>query len=388
MNNPIRILAAYLISMGASLGVANADSSLLLTAEPGRIMHDAANPPRPHDWPAAWPWPLPWNGDNWNTDSSYRYGPSLIRYDGNKLHFWACSEGDGEVADYIRYKHSSDGGISWGQETIALAPTVGGDDGWAICDPNVIKVGAYYYLAYTATTDSTNGGLDNHIFVARSTQPDRNYAKWNGSGWGGSPKAIISYNGPPDRWGYGEPNMVVVGDTLYLYYTDGEATAKTRVATANANSSNWPATLVQRGLAIANRDFAEDQTDVKFLPEVNLFIATAIANRFTTMSYLHVWWSADGLSFQAVNNDNVTANLQVKAHNLGMSGDYLGHAKMGGEEYIAYSYTGPYGDWGRWNTWLNPIVLSAASWTAVVPPPVPAPGFNLAPILQLLLDED
>ncbi|NNC98617.1 MAG: hypothetical protein HKN85_00385 [Gammaproteobacteria bacterium] len=377
-----RLLSAFLCVLCLELAPARADSSLSLTAKPGTMIHDATYLPPPFWWPPG----APWNGEGQNEDASYRYGPSLIRYDGNKLHFWACSEGDSEVADYIRYKHSDDGGASWGQEAIALAPTVGSDDGWAVCDPNVIKIGIYFYLAYTATTDSSNGGLDNQIFVARATAPDGPYSKWNGTGWGGNPKPIVTYNGPPTSWGYGEPNMVVVGDTLYLYYTDGEATGRTRVATANANSTDWPATLVQRGYAIADRDSYEDQTDVKYLPEVNLFIATAIGERFTMWSYVHVWWSSDGLSFQPVDNDEVTENVIPKAHNMGMSGDYLGHARMGGQEYISYSYTGPGGSWGRWNTWLNPVTISGAGWSAV-PPAQEEPMISIMPILMLLLDE-
>ena len=353
-------------------------TSLELNAQPGRLIHDATYLPRPDYWPIDWPW----DGDGLNTKTSYRYGPSLIRYHSQNLHFWACSEGDSGVADYIRYKHSADGGISWSKERIALAPTIGSEDGWAVCDPNVIRVGGYYYMAYTATAESFGAGLNNHVFLARSREPDGNYRKWNGSGWGGNPRPILRYTGIRNKWGLGEPNMVVKGATLYLYYTEDQGVAKTRVATAPVADPNWPAKLTQKGYAIENRNWAEDQTDVKYLPQVNRFIATATANRFSPDSYVHVWQSTDGLRFQPVSNDRVTKNLQITAHNLGMSGNFLGHAEMGKKEYIAYSYTGPQGEWGRWNTWLNPVSITGAGWVQ----PKQIRATDISSILMLILD--
>ena len=356
--------------------ITQAQGSLAFSALPGRLIHDATYLPRPSYWPPDWPW----DGTNMNTGPSYRYGPALVRYNDNNLHFWACSEGDEDVADYIRYKNSTDGGVTWSTEVIAMAPTIGSDDGWAICDPNVIKVGSYYYLAYTATASSLGAGLNNHVFIARSFSPDKNFKKWNGSGWGGNPKPIIRYTGPVNKWGLGEPNMVVKGSTLFLYYTEDDGIAKTRVATTTLNSANWPANLKDRGYAISSRDFGEDQTDVKYLPEVNRFIATAIGRRFTSNSYVHVWQSTDGLRFQPISNDNIATNIRPTAHNIGMSGNFLGHAQMGTNEYIAYAYTGPGGEFGRWNSWLNKVRITGAGWTGPIPrKPI------IMPIMMLLL---
>ena len=356
-------LSLALLGFGVSSNARSSGNSLMLTPSNGWLIHDATYLEQPYWWPDQ----LEWNGSGLNDDASYRYGASMIRYNGDNLHFWSCSEGDARlsIADYIRYRHSSNGGKTWSEDEIVLAPNVGSDDGWAVCDPNVVKFGNYYYLAYTGTDDSNNFGLNNHVFVARSENPNGPFVKWDGVGWSGqSPKAIIEYQGPSDRWGYGEPNMVVVDDRLYLYYTDGETSGKTRLALADANSTNWPNTLVDQGLVIPVRDHDEDQTDVKYVPEVGLFIATAIGSRFTERSYVHVWWSADGFSFQAVSNDNVNLNIRPTAHNLSMSGNELGHAQMGGHEFISYSYTGPDGRWGLWNSWLNPVSITGAGWVA------------------------
>ena len=366
-----------------SLVASASEDSLRLQALQGTLIHDATYLPQP-DW---WPDFLEWDGIGLNDDPSYRYGASMMRYAGDNLHFWSCSEGDADlnIADYIRYRHSSNGGRTWTEDEIVLSPTIGSDDGWAVCDPNVVKFNGYYYMAYTATDDSNNFGLNNDIYIARSSQANGPFVKWNGSAWSGDdPKAIIQYQGPVNRWGYGEPNMVIVNDMMYLYYTDGEAIGRTRVATTNINNPNWPNLLADQGYAISSRDNYEDQTDVKYLPEVDLFIATAIANRFMPQSYVHVWWSTDGLTFQPISEDRVTTNIQATAHNLAMSGNELGHAKMGSHEYISYSYTGPDGEWGIWNTWLNPIKLTGAGWV----PSEANKRIGLMTLIMLLLGEE
>ncbi|RTZ58396.1 MAG: hypothetical protein DSZ32_07015 [Gammaproteobacteria bacterium] len=365
---------------GYSLGGAGqvlASTPLVVNAHPGIRIHDSSYKPPPDGWPS---W-LPWNGEGKNKGPSYRYGPALIRHGGNQLHFWACSQGDPDIniADYIRYKHSSNGGVSWGAENIALAPTPGSLDSWAVCDPSVIKIGGWYYMAYTGTKNSTAGGFTNHVFVARSTRPDSGYQKWNGSGWGGTPSPAVRYTGSADNWGFGEPSMVVKDGVIYFYFTVDEGTPRTRVATAPANNPNWPGALVHHGYAISERDWAEDQTDVKYLPQVGRFIGVGIANRFTSSSYLHVWESLDGLHFYPV--DTVAANLQPTAHNAGLSGDASGHAEMGNREYVSYSYTGPGGDWGRWDAFLNRISIGGPPYA-----PLNIPVKNdITPILQLLL---
>ena len=332
---------------------------LTINTEPGRLVYDATYLPRPDFWPPE----LPWNGQGLRSGPGYRYGPALVRTGANQLHLWSCSEGDNSFADYIRYRYSANGGSNWTDDVIALAPTFGSADGWAVCDPNVIKIGTYYYMAYTATSSPTGGGRNNQIFLARSTQLASGYQKWNGTGWGGNPAPIVRYSGAGLAWGVGEPNMVLRGNTLFLYYTEDLGVPRTRVATVDVSSSTWPRSLVQRGYAIANRDPSEDQTDVKYLPEVNRFIALGVGNRFTNTSYVHAWQSSNGLTFQPLNSDVLRSHLQVQAHNLGLSGNFSGHSLMGTKEYIAYAYTAADGGQGVWNTWLNPVTINGAGFT-------------------------
>lgn len=352
-----------------------AQEPLSLEPEKGHLIYDATYLPRPDYWPDS----FPWDGTGLRSGPGYRYGPAIVREGRNKLHFWACSEGNDTVADYIRYRYSTNSGVTWTDDVIALAPSIGTADGWAICDPSVVKIGAYYYMAYTATDSSFGAGLNNQIFLARSTQASSGFQKWNGSGWGGNPSPIMRFTGNTNAWGIGEPNLVIKGNTLFIYYTENNGTPRTRVATALLTQSNWPAQITQRGYAIANRDSSEDQTDVKYIPEIDRFIAMGIGQRFTINSYLHVWESSDGFTFKPLNQDVIRTELQVNAHNLGMSGDFSGHAEMGRKEFIAYSYTAADGSFGVWNSWLNPITLSGAD--ALTKADIP-----IATIIQLLLD--
>ena len=368
-----RLLFLFVCTFFTSL--TEAEEPLMLTPEKGRLIYDATYLPRPDFWPEG----FPWDGTGLRSGVGYRYGPAIIREGRNKLHFWACSEGNANVADYIRYRYSDNGGITWTDDVIALAPSIGTADGWAICDPSVVKIGNYYYMAYTATDSPTGAGLNNHVFLARSTRVASGYQKWNGSGWGGAPKAIIRFSGNSNAWGLGEPSMIVKGNTLFLYYTENNGTPRTRVATVSINQSNWPARLRLRGYAISNRDSGEDQTDVKYIPEINRFIALGIGQRFTTNSYIHAWESTDGFNFKPLVKDVIRSQLKVNAHNLGMSGNFLGHAEMGSKEFVAYAYTAADGSFGVWNSWLNPISLTGAGAR-------PKGSIPVAPMIQLLLD--
>jgi hypothetical protein len=147
----------------------------------------------------------------------YRYGPSLIRNADGSIDAFFSSPGIFDEWDYLFYRHSPDGGKTWTTEKSVLAPTPDSADFYSCCDPGIVRFGGYYYLAYTSTV--IEGGVDNDVFVARSKNLDGPYEKWNGNGWGGKPAPIIEYTGNSESYGAGEPSMVVLNDTLYLYYT-------------------------------------------------------------------------------------------------------------------------------------------------------------------------
>lgn len=301
------------------------------------------------------------------TGNQYRYGPSAIINADGSIDMWFASPGssDGSQWDWIRYKQSTDGGQTWGAESVVLQPTVGGDDHFSCCDPGVVKFGGYYYIGYTSTLSAY--GTDNDVYIARSTSPAGPFEKWNGTGWGGSsPKPFIVYDGPVDRFGAGEPSFVVNGSILYIYYTwisrDSQSRPidQTRVYTADPSNANWPSSLTYRGVAI-NRGEGEDSTDVKYIDSLGKFVAASSAKRFMPESYIRIRESTDGITFTS---STLTRNyIQAYAHNCGFSGTETGHINTANSNFVAYAYGT---NWGYWSTYLNPI-----TYTSNVLPAVP-----------------
>jgi hypothetical protein len=289
--------------------------------------------------------------------ANYRYGPSIL-LDTAGMHVYTCSPGSNGAWDYIRYMTSTNGGVTFGADSIVLQPTPGSLDAFSTCDPGVVEFGGYYYIAYTSTTNAK--GLQNNVFVARSNSPTGPFAKWNGSGWGGNPAPFITYTGSPDTYGAGEPSLVVVGTTLYIYYTwadlapDTSQLLQTRVATASTTNANWPGSITNHGVAIIKRaDQMQDSSDVKYVDAYAKFIAVNTARRFGAKAYIQMWESTDGFTFSPsnLNPDNLLPYL----HNDGISGDASGHIDVSQSQYIGYAY-GPI--WANWNTYLNSLVLS------------------------------
>ena len=99
------------------------------------------------------------------TDYAYRYGPTIITNEDGSMDVWFSCTGSNESQelDYFTHKHSSDGGMSWGEEKIVLSPTGLSKDRLSVCDPAAIYFNGYYYLGYTCTLDK--GGYTNHGFV-------------------------------------------------------------------------------------------------------------------------------------------------------------------------------------------------------------------------------
>ena len=293
--------------------------------------------------------------DIFNPDAEkggYRYGPTLfVNADGSIDAFFACP-GRGGQWDWISYKHSPDGGKTWTDEKSVLQPTPDSPDFYSCCDPGVVKFGGYYYIGYTSTVDVR--GTDNNVFVARSKNIDGPYEKWNGNGWGGRPEAIVDFTGNPDRFGVGEPSFVVLGDTLYFYYTWYDDNGReTRVSVADATDENWPATLEYKGVAITAPDESCDSADIKYIDDYGKFIAVATNQRFTTDSFVDVFVSDDGITFER--SYAMKTDTAICCHNCGISGRSNGHIRLSDGVYFAYAY----GDvWANWPTRLSKVELS------------------------------
>ena len=290
----------------------------------------------------------------------YRYGPSMIINEDGTIDCWLASNSgvSGEI-DWGKYRRSYDGGHTWTADTGAVRPTSAAEDWNWSCDPGVIKIGDYYYATYT--TILWHDGLDNNLFVARSKTPQGAFVeKWTGSGWGyGDPKAIVTFDGQKAKWGCGEGSMVVVGDTLYLYCSWNDTLGDyTKVYTAPADDPDWPGKLTFRGTAYKH-NASEDSADVKYVDAYECFISVATADRFSYNCYVHVMTSFDGIYFRQeaqLKHKTKGSNIRECIHNMGITGDPLGHIDIFNvQHFIAYAYQPTGFDWGNWPTRMSPI---------------------------------
>ncbi len=316
----------------------------------------------------------------WDTaanNGGYRYGPaSIINSDGS-IDMWTAAPGvNGNGWDSVAHRKSTDGGHTWGAETIVLEPTPGTDDFCSTCDPGVVYFGGYYYIGYTSCPDwaSWKTCFNNDVFVARSTSPTGPFQKWNGSGWGGSPKAFIEYLPRLDDmvcYGAGEPSFVVKDGTLYVYYTwhtraaDSSPSNETRVATVSASDPNWPAHLTLRGTCYVKRECsASDSTDVKYCDSFGKFIAVNSANRMCNYGYVDLWESTDGITFTPATMQKL--NIAGGCHNAGLSGTPDGHINLAQNNFVSYAYGGN-NSIAWWNLYLTPVTFTNSSTVPAVP---------------------
>lgn len=292
----------------------------------------------------------------------YRYGPSMIINSDGTIDAWLASNTSvgGEI-DWGMYRRSYDGGITWTKDTGAVRPTSSSEDWNWSCDPGVIKIGDYYYAAYT--TILWHDGLDNNLFIARSKTPQGAFVeKWTGKGWGGGdPKPIVTFDGVKSKWGCGEGSMTVVNGTLYLYCSWNDTSGDfTKVYTANANDPNWPATLKYRGITYKHGD-AEDSADVKYVDAYGCFLSVATSARFSENCFVHIMTSYDGIWFRqesVLRHKTASSLIQTNIHNMGITGNELGHIDIfNTQQYIGYAYQPAGFEWANWPTRLTPIVF-------------------------------
>lgn len=291
----------------------------------------------------------------------YRYGPSIIYYPDGSIDAWFATPGTSGEWDWFTYKHSDDGGKTWSKEVVVLQPTPDSMDHYSVCDPGVIYFGGYYYLGYTSTIVSTNGGINNNLFVARSKNPDGPYEKWNGSGWGGDPEPIVYFNESGSSWGAGEVSFVELDGKLYCYYTwtcpDGDFEM---VSVADSTDENWPATMDYKGVAY-KKSGGQDSCDVVYIEDIGKFVAFSTYNRFTENSGICLMESNDGIHFtQAA---IIRTGISQFCHNMGISKRPNGHIQLADDiSFVGYAYAAGGSDsgyWGKWATRFQNVKITA-----------------------------
>ena len=188
----------------------------------------------------------------------------------------------------------------------------------------------------------------NKVYLARALKPDGPWEKWNGSSWGGNPHYVVDY---PESSGFGcgEPSMVVVDDTIYLYYNYVHGSRYVRVMTAPSDDPLWPSKLENRGTAMT-LSLSHDSPDIKYCEKNGTFYAAFGYNRLKSTSTIMFYSSTDGISFTKLGEMRGEKNAYL--HNCGISGDPLGHIDPSKPQAVSYAF-GP--ATGAWDTWLSPL---------------------------------
>jgi hypothetical protein len=208
----------------------------------------------------------------YNPNNTYAYAPALVKI-GSSIHAWY---GKGIYVGGNPYNDAIVHVVNSGSDTVELCPTYGGANdvqssyplcqadydpgqltltgqcprdlagnacyaeyrylsevvGWDwgfVNDPSVVMVNGVYYLYFVAPrTGGCDNGVNNQIFVARSTDgvhwtkyPDNAHFPIPAVGFSAS-GACGPFNaqGTTDRYGIGEPSVVYKGGRYYLYYTN------------------------------------------------------------------------------------------------------------------------------------------------------------------------
>jgi hypothetical protein len=289
-----------------------------------------------------------WNIYNPTSSGDYRTSPSIFKDPTTGLYQeFTCGPDAGTNIPAI-YSSTSTDGHTWAPETVVLRRSSTGPDSFGVCDPSVVKVGSFYYLAYS--------GFDGHehaVFVARSPSLSQPFVKWTGSGWGlGSAAPIIAFNGF-GGFGVGQPSLVFAENQLSIFYEYHDGTTwQTRLSSVNISASNleiWPTQLHDLGTVLSHpgRDSADacgntvDSTGVAYDDTRHTYVAlTTDGNDFPDSS-LQAYESSFPLDFTrsiTLPADAGTNPLSDHAHDVAMVTDNQGHITSSTPGSIVYGY--------------------------------------------------
>jgi hypothetical protein len=320
------------------------------------------------------------------SSTPYEMGLSLsVDQAAGRVDQWNCSIGR-TGAQVINYRAQTVPPPSplWSPPTTVLEPTPGSFDGLGVCDPSVVKVGDYYYMAYTGTaTDPILA--DHYVFLARSTSPNSGFVKWTGTGWGGGTPAPIIPTVRLDGYGTGQPSLVVRNGVMYVFYEyHSRSVWQTRLSVAplGTDPTTWPTRLEARGVAIEHPGFdttvtcptggMTESTDVKYVPQSSSFTAVTTNAAGFKFSALQTWESTDGLHFTQAITQN--GDYQRYPRDPAVVSDQQGNVMNNSYRGVAFNYgTGTCGPWNtRWSEldypsvptgWVDqPLTTTAADW--------------------------
>lgn len=155
--------------------------------------------------------------------NSYNYAPAAIR-DGAVDHLYWCG---GVAGDFILHAQASAAGGPWhaadnpapNSFDVALEPSHSPErfDGLHTCDPNVLKIGATYFLYYSG--EARDGALT-AVGVAASADAVHFHRLNDGNPIVTASKTNPSFAESHLTYGVGQPAAVYVRPYVYLSFTD------------------------------------------------------------------------------------------------------------------------------------------------------------------------
>jgi len=299
---------------------------------------------------------------NPTSEWGYSYGPTFVMGENGHVDGLFSSPGSlGTVAtswDTLVWRSSEDYGKTWTDGKVSIQSTENGYNMYSCCDPGMVYFNDYYYVGYTTTRDRAT----NVAMVKRAKSLDGPWEDWNGTGWEqDNGNHVVNWYGSDDKYGIGEPSIVVVEDKIYYYYTyqgnlpNGIFTDCTRVAIGDATDPNWPATLQEAGRAVDRVYGTQDSLDVKYIPALKKFLAVNVLNVRSTISEFCFYMSDNGVDFYQIGS--VNASGYTGFHNSGMAGNGYGHIDLEQPIIMGYAYQESNGTWGQWPTAISYLTI-------------------------------
>jgi hypothetical protein len=270
----------------------------------------------------------------------YAYAPSILLQN-NVYHVFFCSGGNISPAwDYVRYVNSTDGGQSWSSPVDMLHATGSNGMDLAACDPSVVFFKGFYYMFYGSAITNAPGVFQNVIQVARSGSISGPYLTYTQRGtWDDTPtdpqiiiRPMQVRTQQPSGYGAGQPSVLVVNGKLFMWYTDdsltvtqnGDFGAFRLYVLQSSDPLTWTPDANQRTGIVG-----QDSPDVKYDPFHNQFVATWVANMFTTGASLVQATSTDGLHWGAAKTVIGAGSFPPYTNNAGATADEDGNLSQG-----------------------------------------------------------
>jgi hypothetical protein len=273
------------------------------------------------------------------------FAPCFIQYKNGDIDGWYTVSGAMTGETWIVHNTYDSDKKTWSAYKGVIQTESGTLTSYSVSQPSAVKMGDFYYVAYTGSSNNEEGTQGNcsGIFVARAKQAEGPYEKWNGEGWGGSPKPFLYYDGPDTMQGAGGVSLVELDGTLYIYYTwnsadrTGTPVSEIRLDKASAQDPDWPGALQPYGSVCKGKGQTSD-LEVKYSEETGKMFAVGIESVSDTDRAIVCF--EGNTPEQLTRVSAVRSGIYNSISSIGISGSVNGHirAPENGKPFIMYSY--------------------------------------------------